>query len=92
MAPRDSSFERGSKIITLQCQNIRCEFFEQEWIVQILPDGTIPDPVKERDKQFHAIPNWQVAKGQLLVENLQDQIAYEQKRGTEIDRSGRVVR
>lgn len=38
------------------CENSRCKKKDREWIVQVRPDGTIPTPSKNRDKQFYVDP------------------------------------
>ena len=69
----------GSKIITLECPESGCPI--GTWIVQVRPDGTIPEPTTERDKQYPAIPNWRRAAGQNMIENIQEQVAREQAAG-----------
>lgn len=34
------------------CRNERCRRFERTWVVQVRPDGTIPEPTLHREKNF----------------------------------------
>jgi hypothetical protein len=38
-----------------KCLNNRCSRFEGIWVVQIRPDGTIPTPSENREKNFPVI-------------------------------------
>jgi hypothetical protein len=80
----------GSKIVTLECVETVCPI--GTWIVQIRPDGTIPEPTTDRDKQYAPLENWQLDRGKTMVENiLERQLEAEQKRGAEITRDGRII-
>lgn len=34
------------------CKNERCPRYERTWVVQVRPDGTIPEPTLHREKNF----------------------------------------
>lgn len=43
----------GGVSITFGCRNNRCLWFGQPgWVVDVRPDGTLPDPNRFRSKQF----------------------------------------
>jgi hypothetical protein len=46
----------GFDVLGVTCQNEACKWFETGWLVQINPDGSIPEPAPEGtvrgDKQF----------------------------------------
>lgn len=66
--PRDGTqgkivFERAAKdalghvngvLKTLECGLESCEYSKTGWLVQVRPDGTIPDPPEKRDKFFQS--------------------------------------
>jgi hypothetical protein len=35
-----------------RCANTRCKRFDRDWIVQVRPDGTVPEPTTNREKSF----------------------------------------
>jgi hypothetical protein len=43
---------RGAKILVLECESSRCESEGERWVVQLNPDGTIPQPGRKGPKQF----------------------------------------
>lgn len=52
-APQRSN-KPGVNIIPFTCKNERCRWYNTAWLVQVNPDGTIPDPseVPRGPKQF----------------------------------------
>ncbi len=38
-----------------KCENKRCARYEGVWVVQVRPDGTIPEPTLHREKSFPAM-------------------------------------
>jgi hypothetical protein len=57
---------------TYQCENERCRWHQERWLVQVRPDGTIPDRTKDkggRDKEFPAMTDSVLAMGQRQVED-----------------------
>jgi len=46
---------REGKAITYHCKNQLCRWFNTGWVVQVLPDGSIPNPSKG-EKQFPEQP------------------------------------
>lgn len=42
---------RGS-LHVFKCQNKRCKKYDRDWLVQVRPDGTIPEPTLDREKSF----------------------------------------
>lgn len=75
---------RGSTIITLECKNSRCSNNNTPWIVQIRPDGSIPEPTLDREKEFQIVPSHIKERGRRIVEGLEAQVASELEEGTEI--------
>ena len=61
---------RGSSIVTLECPK------EHTWIVQIRPDGTIPDPVKPEDREhyFPKMPGWRKERGRDIIQNIEEDL------------------
>jgi len=49
---RPTENRRQGKLHIFKCQNERCEKFDRDWVVQVRPDGTIPDPILNREKSF----------------------------------------
>src|SRR5688572_16160166 len=68
---------RGSKLLKVYCRNERCRWFNTSWAIQVRPDGTIPDALLHRNKQFPELPKW----GAGVVEGLERQIALETQPG-----------
>lgn len=44
--------ERRGQLHIFVCANDRCKKVGRTWIVQIRPDGTVPEPTLNREKQF----------------------------------------
>jgi hypothetical protein len=42
---------RGTRVLVVECPNDRCKFYLERWLVQINPNGTIPE-YKRGPKQF----------------------------------------
>lgn len=50
---------KGGMTITYGCKNDRCRWFNQPgWVVDVRPDGTIPDPNRHRTKAFPKMPDY----------------------------------
>jgi hypothetical protein len=45
--------QRGAKVETYVCINERCRWFETGWVVQLNPDGSIPDRTQALAKDKH---------------------------------------
>lgn len=55
------------------CKNERCKRYERTWVVQVRPDGTIPEPTLNREKLFPRDPGShqaRVAKARANVDDL----------------------
>lgn len=53
-----SGANRGSRELTYTCVNERCKWFEQTCsVVTVRADGSIPDPNRQRTKQFMPVPD-----------------------------------
>jgi len=48
---RPPHLPRGAKVLVVACDNNRCKFHEERWLVQVNPDGTIPE-YKKGPKTF----------------------------------------
>ena len=46
------SLGRKGKVITLICENRACRWYNTGWVVQVGPNGEIPDPTTGRDREF----------------------------------------
>lgn len=33
----------GAKVLVIACDNNRCRYYEERWLVQVNPDGTVPE-------------------------------------------------
>ncbi len=50
----EHKFRSGKKVITFMCDNERCRWYSTGWLVQVNPDGTIPERVAGA-KQFEKL-------------------------------------
>lgn len=49
----------GGMSITFGCHNERCRWYGQPgWVVDVRPDGTLPDPDRHRSKAFPKMPDF----------------------------------
>ncbi len=59
-----------------KCMNNRCAGFERIWLVQIRPDGSIPPPVTNREKNYPLIEGMstkaRIAKARADADSLQN--------------------
>lgn len=77
MPPR----EGPGKVNVYVCENTRCVSEDGRWIVQILPDGTIP--VRQKgEKEFPEMSASWLASGQRQVEDAVQQDLRERERET----------
>lgn len=54
----DKRSRYGERTVTIKCMNSRCLWYkETARVIDVKPDGTIPDPTKYRHKRFPALPN-----------------------------------
>lgn len=51
--PADSKNRRAGILHIFRCENERCKKFGRDWVVQVRPDGTIPEPTTNREKSFY---------------------------------------
>jgi hypothetical protein len=73
--------QRGAKVHLFECRNARCRWFGQICrAVQVNPDGTIPDPVMKREKQYPTVPD----RTQQVNEMLERQLAAERNGSGEV--------
>ena len=73
---------RGARLRTYICMNSRCKWYQQVCrIVQINPDGSIPQPGK-REKSFPAVPDLT----RQVNESIERQLRLELGGGAEIQR------
>lgn len=47
----------GSTMHTIRCTNDRCQWYNTNYLVQVLSDGTVAKPVLDRQKSFPKIPD-----------------------------------
>jgi len=43
--------KRGTYALHMMCRNERCKWFNTGWLVQVNPDGTVPDPVDHKQSR-----------------------------------------
>lgn len=61
------SLRGGGTSFTFGCRNERCRWFNQPgWVVDVRPDGTLPDPHRHRNKAFPKMPD--------LTERMRDSV------------------
>lgn len=46
----------GSKLHIIRCLNQRCAWYDTTYVVQVNPDGTVPEANTNRPKNFPALP------------------------------------
>jgi hypothetical protein len=63
---------RPCKIHRLRCQNNRCRWFETDWVVQQLEDGTVPIREGLEQKTFPAVPGMTQEKAAEQIEAIVD--------------------
>lgn len=78
--PPGPGVTRGAKLLKFTCDNIRCKWYGEIWMVQVNPDGTIPPPTTTRRNSLRALPD----DGGRTRQRLLDQIALETTGGGEI--------
>jgi hypothetical protein len=72
---------QGGELITLTCPQDECEYKDVGWIVQVRPDGTIPDAATTHDKSFDPLPGWRQERGRDTIQNLREEIELSQRPG-----------
>lgn len=74
----------GARVLTIECRNERCKWFDSSWLVQINPDGSIPEPntSPNRDKAFPSLPP--VPDEQRVIDRLAAQHEATMKPGAEV--------
>jgi hypothetical protein len=75
--PMKHGEQRGT-LVTLTCPQETCEYYDAGWVVQIRPDGTIPDARQSHDKSFDPLPGWKRERGRDIVQDLREEIALSQ--------------
>lgn len=61
------------KVHTLRCQNNRCSWFETDWIVQQLEDGTVPLREGYERKTFPVMPGMTQEKAMEQIKEISDE-------------------
>lgn len=63
-----------SKLHIITCQNSRCVWFETDWVVQQLSDGTVPvrETTERSRKTFPEIPGMTTEKATKQVKTITD--------------------
>jgi hypothetical protein len=62
---RDGTANRGTAFV-FKCLNERCRWFKSGWVVQVLPDGTIP--INKPGPKKYETSDWAKALGQQYIE------------------------
>lgn len=55
---------------TVSCMNERCKWFETGWVIQVMPDGTIPVRAQNQPKQFHSFTAGQEANAKAFLHRI----------------------
>ena len=74
MSTRNARDNKGkpTKIHILRCQNIRCSWFQTDWVVQQLEDGTVPIREGQEQKTFPAVRGMTQEKAAEQIEGIVD--------------------
>jgi hypothetical protein len=80
-APQQSA-KPGVRVLTYKCKNDRCKWYDTGWLVQLNPDGSVPEPseVPRGPKQFDRPDQLMVAQTMEQVEKFAEHF---QQRSTE---------
>jgi len=75
----------GGQLVTLLCNQTRCQYAADGWIVSIRPDNTIPDKIdpRTRERQFGDM-HFSSARRDAIMAALERQTVNEQKPGAEV--------
>jgi len=75
----------GGQVVTVTCNQTRCQYHRDGWLVSIRPDNTIPDKIDPRTREnvMPALITTNTRRDQILAE-LEAQTRNEQKPGFEI--------
>lgn len=75
----------GGQLVTLTCNQTRCQYHKDGWVVQIRPDNTIPDKIDPRTRE-KAAPAYHFSNTRRdnILAALEQQTRAEQKPGTEV--------
>ena len=68
------------QLVELQCPEDHCPFHETGWIVQVRPDGTIPDKAEVREKQFPKTSSSETRR-RAALDLLEEQVQRELRQG-----------
>ena len=71
---------RGAKLKNFQCENARCKWHGERWVVQVNSDGSIPPATLQRPKQFTKLPD----DGGKTLAGLEKQLGLETGGGGEV--------
>lgn len=64
---------RPAKVHILRCQNNRCRWFETDWVVQQLEDGTVPVREGMEQKTFPKMPGMTQEKAAEQIKEISDE-------------------
>jgi hypothetical protein len=71
VAAENRRMRSGAELKQIYCRNARCNWLDTPWVVQVNPDGTIPEPTLDRQKSFAKLPDRTEAV-QRQLQRLQD--------------------
>lgn len=63
---------RPAKLHILRCQNERCSWFDTDWVVQQLHDGTVPVREGMERKTFPQVPGMTQEKAAEQIKGIND--------------------
>lgn len=74
VASHNSTGAKGQPVVvhSVKCENERCRWYDTTWIVQVNPDGTVPER-KAGEKEFPALLPGHSAMAQRMIEDLKGQ-------------------
>ena len=77
----------GGQLVTLTCNQTRCPYHTDGWVVQVRPDNTIPDKIdpRTREKQFTPL-QFNSMRREATLAALAEQARSEQRPGYEVPR------
>lgn len=64
--------DRPAKVHIMRCQNERCQWFETDWVIQQLEDGTVPVREGMEQKTFPKMPGMTQEKAAEQIQNIAD--------------------
>ena len=74
----------GGQLVTLTCNQTRCQYHADGWIVQVRPDNTIPDKIDPRTRERLPAPSMSNTRRDEVLAALERQSVKETRPGSEV--------